>query len=310
VIGIRRSSMWPLNGDGIIGCDVDDRKAVDRLWDEYQFGSVLNCAGSCRLKSCELDPQMAHRVNVLGAENLMRAAARHNSQVIHLSIDLVYAGRESGDYVETDHPDPVTIYGAKMVQSEQVTLRYCPDACILRISLPMGISFNGHAGAIDWIASRFKAGKPATLYFDEVRTPQYTDCMNVLFEHLLVRPLAGLYHAGGPRKLSLYEIGQIVNVVGGYDPELLQGCPRIEAGPMPPRAGNVTLGSSKLTEELGFAPFDSWPLDDRLTPNDLHWHHSQSQFAGSADHVRQLLYRHPQRDGKVPPSRKEMWPKR
>jgi len=97
-----------------------------------------------------------------------------------------------------------------------------------------------------------------------------------------------------------------VNVVGGYDPELLQGCPRIEAGPMPPRAGNVTLGSSKLTEDLGFAPFDSWPLDDRLTPSDLDWHRSQSQFSGSADHVRELLYRHPQRDGKVPPSREEI----
>src|SRR5262249_21029875 len=38
------------------------------------------------------------------------------------------------------------------------------SATILRISLPMGISFNGHAGAIDWIQSRFKKNKPATLY--------------------------------------------------------------------------------------------------------------------------------------------------
>ena len=38
----------------------------------------------------------------------------------------------------------------------------------------------GHAGAIDWIQSRFKKGRPATLYFDEVRTPTYTDCLNPL----------------------------------------------------------------------------------------------------------------------------------
>ena len=80
---------------------------------------------------------------------------------------------------------------------------------MLRISLPMGVSFNGHAGAIDWIQSRFKKGRPATLYFDEVRTPAYTDCLNRLYERVLASDLAGLYHAGGPRALSLYEIAQV-----------------------------------------------------------------------------------------------------
>jgi len=307
VIGIRQSSMWPLKGEGIVGCDIEDAEAIDRLWDKYRFASVLNCAGSCRLKSCELDPDMAHRVNVVGAETMMRAAERHQAQVIHLSIDLVFAGRDGGDYIETDPPDPVTVYGAKMVESERVVSRYCGDACILRISLPMGISFNGHAGAIDWIASRFKANKPATLYYDEVRTPHYTDCLNVLYEHLLAKPLSGLYHAGGPRKLSLYQIAQIVNVVGGYNPKLLQGCRRIEAGPMPPRAGDVTLDSSKLSDALGFAPFDPWPLDDDVQPKDRDWHHDDSRVSGSAEWVRDLLYRHPERDGLVPPSRNEMW---
>ena len=63
-----------------------------------------------------------------------------------------------------------------------------PKPAILRISLPMGVSFNGHAGAIDWIQSRFKKQKPATLYYDEIRTPTYTDCLNPLLATLLARP--------------------------------------------------------------------------------------------------------------------------
>ncbi len=307
VIGIRQSSMWPLKGDGIVGCDIDDSDAIKDLWNQYQFASVLNCAGVCRLKSCELDPEMAHRVNVVGAENIMRMADRHQARVIHLSVDLVFGGRDGSDYVETDRPDPVTVYGAKMVQSEQVVARYCPDACVLRISLPMGISFNGHAGAIDWISSRFKASKPATLFVDEFRTPQYMDCMNVLFERLLSQPLTGLYHAGGPEKRSLYQIGQIVNVAGGYDPKLLRGCPRIEAGPMPPRAGDVSLDSSKLSSALGYVPFDPWPLVDQLSPTDFHWHHGDTGVSGSGDFVREVLYQHPVRNGRVPPSRDDLW---
>lgn len=307
VIGIRQRSMWPLAGEGIVPCDVEDDVTLRRLWEKHQFATLLNCAGSCRLKSCELDPQMAHRLNVTAAENLIACARRHHAQVIHLSIDLVFGGRDGGSYLETDPPDPVTVYGAKMVQAEQVVLGSRPDACVLRISLPMGISFNGHAGAIDWIASRFKQQKPATLYFDEVRTPQFTDCLNRLFERLLATPVSGIFHAGGPRQLSLYEIAQIVNVVGGYDPDLLIGCPRHEAGAMPPRAGNVTLNSSKLSEALGCQPFDPWPLHDSLHPAEPDWHYDRDGIDGSEDLVQRWLYQNPSDPGEVPPNRNQLW---
>ena len=82
-----------------------------------------------------------------------------------------------------------------MADAERLILARRPSACVLRISLPMGISFNGHAGAIDWIQSRFAKGRPATLYFDEVRTPAYTDCLNRLYERVLTSDLAGVFHA-------------------------------------------------------------------------------------------------------------------
>ena len=81
----------------------------------------------------------------------------------------MYSGKGQGGYVETDPVDPVTVYGKTMAQGEKVVQEIDPRAAILRISLPMGPSFNRHAGAIDWIQSRFRNGRPATLYFDEVR---------------------------------------------------------------------------------------------------------------------------------------------
>ena len=144
---------------------------------------------------------------------------------------------DDGGYVEDDPTDPVTVYGKTMVAGEEVLLAADPTACILRISLPMGVSVNGHAGAIDWITSRFKKNRPATLYFDEIRTPTYTDCMNLLYETMLANDLSGIFHAGGPRRLSLYQIAQIINRVGGYDPDCLMGMPRAEAGADPAPGG-------------------------------------------------------------------------
>ena len=296
VIAIRRTDNWPLRGEGILACDGDDKDQIKRLFDRYQFRAVLNCEGTCKLKSCELDPAMAQRVNIDSVVNLLDAIAGSDVRLVHLSIDLVYSGTRDGNHVEEDGTDPVTIYGKTMAQAEQIILRERPDACQLRISLPMGVSFNGHAGAIDWIQSRFKKQKPATLYYDEVRTPTYTDCLNPLFQRALAGNLAGLFHAGGPRRLSLYQIAQIINRVGGYDPDHLMGCNRIEAGPIPPRAGDVSLDSSKLTRALGYDPFDPWPLDDDLVPTHRDWHRQRpAGEAGSPEYLREILYHNPRR---------------
>jgi dTDP-4-dehydrorhamnose reductase len=292
VIGIRRADNWPLRGEGIVACDGDDRAALARLFDQHRFAAVLNAEGTCKLKSCELDPKMARRVNIDSVATLLDVIGRADVRLVHLSIDLVFSGTKGGGHVETDETDPVTIYGQTMAQAERMLReRRCT---ILRISLPMGVSFNGHAGAIDWIQHRFKKGNPATLYFDEIRTPTYTDCLNPLLSEVLARrDLTGLFHAGGPRRLSLYQIAQIVNRVGGYDPRLLHGCPRIDAGPIPPRAGDVSLDSGKLAAALGYDPFDPWPLDDEHVPTHRQWHFDGPR--GSPQLLAEVLYRNPRR---------------
>ena len=300
VLGVRQRNNWRLRGDGIVVCDAENRDGLARLFEKHRFQSVLDCAGNCALKSCELDPEMAWRINVEGARNLLEQTVGR-ARLVHLSIDLVFSGAPERPpdwpgYRECDVTDPVTVYGQTMVAAEDLILANDLAACVLRISLPMGISFNGHAGAIDWIGSRFKHHRPATLYFDEVRTPTYTDCLNPLMEQALAGSLSGLYHAGGPRRLTLFQIAQIVNRVGGYEPDLLHGCPRKMAGPVPPRAGDVSLDSSKLELALGCPPFDAWPFDDRLVPTHRDWHRERTQdIPGSPRLLAEVLYRNPLR---------------
>lgn len=295
VIGIRPIRTWRLRGPGIVAQDAEDAAGMNALFDRFGFRSVLNCVGNCALKSCELDAAMARTVNVASASVLLDNVQRHSARLVHLSSDLVYSGKGSGSYVETDPVDPVTIYGKTMVEAERLMLARAPSAAILRISLPMGPSFNKHAGAIDWIQSRFRAGRPATLYFDEVRSCTYCDDLNVAFEHFLANDAAGIFHCGGPRPITLYEIAQAVNRVGNYDPKLLKGCPRIEAGPIPPRAGNVSMNSRKLIDVLGFEPFQPWPLGDDVRPAHRQWHFDRPENESRSLHaIKERLYRYPE----------------
>jgi dTDP-4-dehydrorhamnose reductase len=272
VFGIRQEDDPRLAGPGIVACNAEDRQSVARLFDRHRFAAVLDCAGNCNLKSCELDAGMAWRINVEGVQNLLTQSVEQRARMVHLSVDLVFSGHKDGDYTEEDPTDPVTVYGKTMVAGEDAVLAADPAACILRISLPMGSSLNGHAGAIDWISSRFKKGRPATLYTDEIRTPTYVDCLNRLYEAVLASALGGVFHAGAPRRLSLYQIAQVINRVGGYDPDCLFGIPRAHAGPIPPRAGNVSMNCDKLIRTLGYNPFDPWPLDESHVPTHADWH--------------------------------------
>ncbi len=273
VVGIRQIDNFRLVGPGIVACNAEDREGLARLFDEHQFAAVLDCAGNCALKQCEYAPELAWRINVEGVQNLLSQTVPRAARLVHLSCDLVFSGADGrGGYVETDPTDPVTVYGKTMAAGEEAILAADPSACILRISLPMGVSFSGHAGAIDWIVSRFKKSRPATLYFDEIRTPTYTDCLDRLYERMLVGEESGIFHAGARRRLSLYNIAQIINRVGGYDPNCLMGTPRQAAGPIPPRAGNVCMDCGKLIGAIGCDPFDPWPYCDALVPTHADWH--------------------------------------
>ena len=296
VVGQRPGRNWNLTGKNIVGHDLSETEAIRATIENHQIRSIVHCGGSCALKACECDPEMAQQLNVRNLNHLLDTIKDSDVRLVHLSIDLVYSGAGQGGHKETDPTDPVTVYGRTMVEAEQMVLARRPDSCILRISLPMGVSFNGHAGAIDWIQHRFANNRPATLYFDEVRTPTYVECLNEVIEDVLVSDLSGIYHCGGPRNLSLYEIAQIVNRIGGYDPDLLIGCPRIEAGPMPPRAGNVTMDSSKLEIALGRPPFQPWPLCESMVPTGRQWHRDRGSGGealqnGSEAWIERVLYR-------------------
>ena len=89
----------------------------------------------------------------------------------------------AGDYVETDAIDPVTVYGRTMAKGERAVLRSRPAkrrSCGFRcrwgrVSIVMPAPSTGF--------SRDSVnGRPATLYFDEVRSCTYTDDLNRVFE--------------------------------------------------------------------------------------------------------------------------------
>jgi hypothetical protein len=59
--------------------------------------------------------------------------------------------------------------------------------------------------------------------------------------------------------VTLFEMASAVHSFGGYEADLLKGCLRNEAGPIPPRAGDVSLNTEKLKSHFSAWNPRPWP---------------------------------------------------
>lgn len=224
---------------------------TERGWFEMQRASfrpshVIHCGGVCDLDVCEDRPDWARLMNVGGAQTI-REVFSDTCHITYISSDLVFSGAvpPPDGYTEEDMPEPVSVVGKTYLAAEAEISR-SGKTCIVRAALPLGDSFNGGKGAVDWIESRFKRCLPVTMFYDEIRSCISCEDLadKVLF--LALTGAKGLFHCGGNTPMSLFDIGQMVLHSGNYSRNLLTGVSRLTDIGGPPRAGNICLNSFRM----------------------------------------------------------------
>jgi dTDP-4-dehydrorhamnose reductase len=257
LFGIRPPNMEiPDDGNAESIC-MTAQQELARLRDEFQPTHVLHAAGVCDLDICEARPQYAHSINVNGAQNIVSVFSE-SCYIMYLSADLVFSGNSPSalGYAETDKPDPVSVVGKTFLLAEKEIAKASRHS-IVRLGLPMGDSIQGKKGAIDFIEGRLKRGLPMSLFHDEYRSCIDCDDLADAVVSLFALEAEGLFHVGGPRPVSLYEIGERILRRGNYRREALMKWSRADDVNGPPRIGNVHLNSAKAERLLG-RPIRHW----------------------------------------------------
>ncbi len=251
LFGVRPPQMNIPAGNNVASICMTDKSQLARLRNDFQPTHVLHAAGVCDLDICEARPAFAHDINVAGAKNIVSVFAE-SCHVMYLSADLVFSGRHppAQGYAETDGPDPVSVVGKTYVLAEQ-EIASAPRHSIVRLGLPMGGSIQGEKGAVDFIEGRLKRGLPMSLFYDEYRSCIDCDELADIVVALFFMGATGLFHLGGPRAVSLYEIGRRILKRGNYKKEALKKWSRVDDVNGPPRIGNVHLNSGKVERLMG-----------------------------------------------------------
>ncbi len=244
--GLRPPKSNHPKGDNVSSFCITERKKLEQIKDEFNPTHVIHCAGVCDLDACEERPEWAHLLNVQGSRAVANVFG-NDIPIFYMSTDLVFSGFDTpaGGYTEDYKPNPINVVGETFACAETY-IQKCIDYCIVRLGLPLGDSIGGTKGAIDWIEGRFRRGLPVTLFYDEYRS--CVDCEEIgrMVITALTLGLRGLFHLGGDKRWSLFDIGKYVLDRGGYSSGLLRGITRDQEENGPPRIGDVSLNSSKL----------------------------------------------------------------
>lgn len=138
------------------------------------------------------------RTIVDGSRNVAVAAAEAGSRLIHLSTDLVFAGR-SLPYTEADQPDATQDYGRWKAEAEYEVQAACPSALVVRTSLLYGTDLL--APPQRDVEAVLGGQRYMSFFTDEFRCPAHAADVAAALVRLADMPqVTGVLHIAGPRR--------------------------------------------------------------------------------------------------------------
>lgn len=254
---------WRVTGLNREILELTDFAAVEERFNSAQPSLIIHCAALSKSPACQANPRLARKVNV----EVTRLLSQLSTEIpfIFFSSDLVFDGRK-GNYIESDAPNPLSIYAETKLEAEQLVQRNSRHT-VIRTSLNAGASPGGGRSFNEEICLSWKAGKTLNLFDDEYRCPLHATVTARAIWQIARVNATGLYHLAGSERLSRWEIGQLLAV---RHPELN---PKIHRGLLkdyegPPRSPDTSLICAKLQALLPFTlpGFSEWLRENPQAP--------------------------------------------
>ena len=195
--------------------DILDRQAVLHLITSIVPQVVIHVAYSDRSRSAEDTDSSFLRKMVTGALNVAAATESASSRLIVMSTDLVFDGH-TGNYIETDVPNPIMPYGLAKTKMEAALSELEQDIAIVRTSLILSLEPMGRH--IRWIVEGVRRGESLDLFVDEQRSPIWGDELAAALLELAQTDYRGLLHIGGPEIINRHRLGQYLVEMFNLDP--------------------------------------------------------------------------------------------
>jgi len=234
--------------------DITNLDQIKSLIQEENIKAIINCAAYTAVDPAESNKELAYAVNVEGAKNLAIAASDCNAKLIHISTDFVFDGKYHLPYIESDLPNPLSIYGKTKLEGEQAVLETLPSSIVIRTAWLYSVFGNNFVKTMQCLG---KEREKLSVIFDQVGTPTWAgDLAQTIL--IILKQLdegnskKGIYHFSNEGVASWYDFA--VEIIGLSKIECRVLPIETKEYPTPaPRPAYSVLNKSKIKSDFGIS---------------------------------------------------------
>ncbi|MDY6845547.1 MAG: SDR family oxidoreductase [Chloroflexota bacterium] len=227
---------------------LDTRKAL-AIMKDLQPDAIIHCAAIANLHDAEEAPDLTQKLNVDVPGMIAEAAFGWGLPFLHISTDAIFDGKQ-GVYVESDPPNPLSVYARSKLAGERLVQEANPDALIARVVF-YGWSLSGNRSLSEYFYNHLKDQVPHKGFTDTYFCPLYVEDLGEVLIEMLEKELKGVYHVVSPEHLSKYEFGVRIAKKFGFDPTLIEPVKMSNIKRDAPRSLNLVLDPGKVEKDLG-----------------------------------------------------------
>jgi dTDP-4-dehydrorhamnose reductase len=197
--------------------DITDKEKVEDEFKKVKPEVVVHAASMTDVDKCELNKDLAWKINVQGTMNVAQAAKESDAFLVYISTDYVFDG-EKGYYTETDLPSPINYYAYSKLMAEEHVKDITSEYCIARPSVIYGA--NTAAGKINfalWLLNKLKTKEQTKVIVDQWNSPTLNNSLAEMTLEVAERKLTGIYHLSGASRISRYDFAVSLAKTFGLD---------------------------------------------------------------------------------------------
>jgi len=198
--------------------DITNYTAVAAFIKTNSIDVIVNCAAYTAVDKAESESELADAINHLAVKNLAIIARERGAKLIHISTDYVFDGTGHKPYVETDTPNPQSVYGQTKLDGELAMQAINPaNSIIIRTSW---VFSNFGSNFVKTMLRIGQERKEISVVSDQVGSPTYAgDLAKVLLEILpkINSEQVAIYHFANLGNCSWSEFAKAIFKIKGMD---------------------------------------------------------------------------------------------
>jgi dTDP-4-dehydrorhamnose reductase len=198
--------------------DITDAAQCESVLSKHSPDIVINTAAYNKVDEAEKNTKEAFRVNAEGAQNVAMTCKKIGAVMVHFSTDYVFDGTKRNPYIETDQPNPQSVYGKSKLEGERFIGSSLEKYFIIRTAGLFGKAGclgKGGGNFVENMLNRAQAKQRIRVVADEILSPTYALDLAQKTNELIRTNRFGLYHITNSGQCSWWEFAvKIFGILG------------------------------------------------------------------------------------------------